>query len=763
MQPVIDASTSTTSEWQPTACILCECNCGIEVQSEGGRLTKIRGDRSHPGSQGYACEKAQRLDLYQSNPNRLTSPLRRRPDGTYEEVTWETALTEIAARLGAIRDEHGGDRILFYGGAGQGNHLGRVYASAFQAALGSHYYSNALAQEKTGEMWVDARLYGGHSKGDFEHAEVVMFIGKNPWQSHSFPRSRPVLKELAKDPSRAMVVIDPRRSETAAMADFHLQVRPGTDAWCLAALGAVIVQEDLVDHAFVERHTTGADTVLKALGDVPITDFAERCGVPEDLIRTVARRFATAESACTYEDLGVQQSPNSTLNSYLNKLLWILTGNFAKRGGMFLHSTFVPVAGSKTPGATTSKVTPVTGARIISGLMPANSIAEEIVSDHPDRFRALWIDAVNPVHSLADSTRFREAMETLELSVVIDVAMTETARMADYVLPATSQFEKWEATFFNVDFPDNVFHLRRPLAEPLPGTLSEPEIYSRLMHRLGAVSEDVLAPLRSAAQDGREAFATAFFSALGAEPSLMKLAPFVLYETLGPTLPDGARNTAALWAVSHLVAMTYPDAVARAGFGGDGLAKGEQIFDAALTGRAFVFTRDEYEDAWNYVNRPDRRFTVAIDEMLDALARLADGPARWTTEEFPFVLSAGERRSYTANTIIRDPAWRKRDPDGALRMSGPDADRLGLEDGARVRITTAAGSAEAVVEVTDVMQPGHVSLPNGFGLDFRDGAGSTRRPGVSPNELTSLDHRDDIAGTPWHKYVPARVEPVAAG
>lgn len=751
-----------TPEWQPTACILCECNCGIEVQVQDGHLAKIRGDASHPGSEGYACEKAQRLDRYQSNPHRLTSPLRRRPDGTHEEIDWETALGEIAARLAAIRDLHGGDSILFYGGGGQGNHLGRTYASALQAALGSHYYSNALAQEKTGEMWVDARLYGGHTKGDFARAEAVLFIGKNPWQSHSFPRARPVLKQLAGDPNRALMVIDPRRSETAAMADFHLQVRPGTDAWCLAALGAVIVQEDLVDHAFVAQHTTGADAVLAALGAVPVAEFAARCGVDEELIRAAARRFAAAESACTYEDLGTQQSPNSTLNSYLNKLLWILTGNFAKPGSMFLHSDFVPVAGSKTPGATKSKTTPVTGAPIIAGLMPANSIAEEIVTDHPDRFRALWLDAVNPAHSLADSTRFREAMETLELSVVIDVAMTETARLADYVLPATSQFEKLEATFFNVEFPENVFHLRRPVVDPLPGTLSEPEIYAGLLRRLGAVADETLEPLRAAARDGREEFATAFFSAVGADPSLMPLAPYVLYETLGPALPEGTRNAASLWGVSHLIAMTYPDAVTRAGFAGDGLAKGEEVFDAVLTGRAFVFTRDDYEDAWNYVRRPDRRFTVAIDAMLDRLAQLADAPAQWTTDEFPFVLSAGERRSYTANTIIRDPAWRKRDPDGALRISAPDAERLGVQTGARVRITTEAGSAQVAVEVTDMMQPGHVSLPNGLGLGFPDDSGIERRPGVAPNELTSLEHRDEITGTPWHKYVRARIEPVAS-
>lgn len=743
---------STTPTWQKTACILCECNCGIEVQVEDRRLVRIRGDRSHPSSAGYTCEKPLRLDRYQNGTPRLTTPLRRRADGSYEEIDWDTAISGIAAGLAAIRDEHGGDKIFFYGGGGQGNHLGAGYGQALQAALGVRYRSNALAQEKTGEMYVDGRLYGGHTKGDFEHAEVVVFVGKNPWQSHSFPRARPVLKEMAADPDRTMVVIDPRVSETAAMADIHLQVRPGTDAWCLAALGAVLVQEDLLDHAFVADHTTGAEPVLAAYRGVDVADFAGRCGVDEQLIRTTARRIAAAESVCTYEDLGIQQAPHSTLSSYLNKMLWILTGNFAKRGGMFLHSTFAALAGGGGGGG--SRTTPVTGARIISGLVPCNSIAEEIDTHHPDRFRAMWIDSVNPAHSLADSAGFRRAMRKLDLSVVIDIAMTETALEADYVLPAATQFEKWECTFFNVDFPENVFHLRAPLMEPLPGTLPEPEIYARVVRALGVVDEASLEPLRVAAEAGLASYADAFFAAVGADPRLMGLAGFVLHETLGPTLGD-ARGTAALWGVAQLCAMNQPASVARAGFTGTGFEPGNALFERILTGEAVVFTRDDHEHAWDYVRRPDRRFTLEIPELVDRLRGLATEQSSWTTEEFPYVLSAGERRAFTANTIIRDPSWRRRDADGALRISTDDAWALSVRDGDSLRVVTERGSAVAVVEVTDTLQQGHVSLPNGLGVAHPDGT-----PGVAPNELTSLHHRDPIAGTPWHKYVPARLERV---
>lgn len=814
-----------------TACILCECNCGIEIKLDGRRFDRIHGDEHHPASQGYTCQKALRLDHYQNNPDRITTPLRRCADGTYEEIDWPTAIDEIAAKLAMVRNTYGGDKIFFYGGGGQGNHLGGMYGAALQTAVGAKYYSNAIAQEKTGEIWVDGKLYGGHTKGDFAQSEVVVFVGKNPWQSHSFPRARPTLKQIARDPARSMIVLDPRRSETAEMADFHLQVRPGTDAWCLAALLAVLVRDDLIDHEFINTHTSGSDSVLAALAAVPISDYAQRCGVSEELISAAAHRIGTASSVTTYEDLGTQQGPHSTLVSYLNKLVWILTGNFGEPGTMFLHSSLVPLTGSPSSGkpertpnllrdktssalaagfsvlaarvgklvsvlagrprtapmtdriakvvldkiaaraATmapvvapggTEKRTPVTKAPIIAGLVPCNSITEEILTDHPNRLRAIWIDANNPAHSLADSPRWRRAMRALDMSVVIDVAMTETARLADYVLPASSQFEKWEASFFNFEFPHNVFQLRAPVLEPLPGTLSEPEIYARVIRALGVVDQATIAELRAAAQGGRHSFTLAFFAALAADPAITMLSPYLLYETLGCTLPDGARPAAGLWAVAHLCALHNPQGVRGAGYTGPGFEPGEKLFEAILTRRSGItFTIDEWSNVWNYVNRPDRRFTIAVPELLEQLAGIVDDPGVWTTDEFPLVLSAGERRTFTANTIIRDPTWRRRDADGALRISPADAQRHGVTNGDRARLVTERGAAEVLIEVSPMMQAGHISLPNGLGTHHRGADGEQVQTGVAPNDLTSVERRDWLAGTPWHKNVPARIEPAA--
>jgi formate dehydrogenase len=753
----------TTSEWQPTACILCECNCGIEVRVAPDALgfERIRGDKAHPASQGYTCEKALRLDHYQRGA-RLRAPLRRRDDGTFEEIDWDTAIREVAERFAAVRDTFGGESIFYYGGGGQGNHLGGSYSGATLRALGSTYKANALSQEKTGEFWVNGKMIGGGVRADFEHAEVAVFVGKNPWQSHGIPRARTTLKEIASDPSRSMIVIDPRRSETAELAvsnghGIHLQVKPGTDAFCLAALVATLVQEGLVDRDFVENKVAGFDHIAAEFQAIDITAWSARCGVDEQLIRSAARRIARAVGGvAVFEDLGIQMNRHSTMNSWLEKLLWVLTGNFAREGSQFMASSLVSLIRGAGPKAE-SKVSPVVGARIISGLVPCNVIPDEILTDHPARYRAMLVESGNPAHSLADSQRMREALESLDLVVVIDVSMTETARLADYVLPAPSQFEKWEATFFNFEFPHNVFHLRRPVMDAPDGPLPEPEIHARLVEALGAITDEQLAPLRAAAQQGRAEFAGAFFEATTANPMLGALAPVVLYRTLGPTLPDGAASAALLWGAAHRCALGFESSVRAAGFTGEGLDLGENLFEAILASpHGVTFSHDSWDEVWRRVRTADGKINVDIPELVDELRSLADEPPL-VDDEFPVLLSAGERRSFTANTIIRDAAWRKRDPEGALRVSAADASSFGLTDGGVARVITSRGSATVRVEVTAMMQPGHVSLPNGMGLDENG-----ERAGIAPNELTDNSLCDPIAGTPWHKSVPARLEPVLA-
>jgi len=755
------ANEDSTAAWKPTACILCECNCGIEVQlggDDGRHLVRIRGDKAHPASRGYACEKAHRLDHYQHGRDRLTKPLRRRSDGTFEEIDWDTAIREVAARLAKVRDTSGGESIFYYGGGGQGNHLPGAYATATRRALGSRYRSSALAQEKTGEFWVSERMLGAYTRGDFEHCEVALFLGKNPWFSHSIPQARITLKSIAKDPKRKMIVVDPRRTETAKLADIHLQVRPGTDAWLLSALVAVLVEEELLDGAFLSAHTVGLDEVLAAFEGVPIAQYCEHAGVSESQVREAARLVGRAKSVATFEDLGVQMNQHSTLVSYLHRLLWLLTGNFGKPGTQYVPTPLLAIA-----DGVSKRNSPVVGARIVGGLVPCNVIAEEILSEHDKRYRAMIVEAANPAHSLADSQRMRDALGALDTLVVIDVAMTETARLAHYVLPASTQYEKSEATFFNFEFPQNYFHLRAPLMAAPDGPLPEAEIHARLVEALGALDQDLVASLRASAAEGMEVYAQTFMERVLSNPVQSGLASALLYRSLGPTLPEGLAEGAVLWGLAMRFTMSHPDSLGRAGFVGTPIEIANKLFDAILTRPSgTVFAIDTWDEVIGRVRTPDRKIHLALPDLLEEAGTLRAGPAN-RDSEFPFVLAAGERRAFTANTIVRDPSWRKKDADGALRLSPEDAASLGVASGDLVRITTRRGSAVTCAEVSDTMQSGHISLPNGTGLASLDQPDAPSGPsgGIAPNELTSAFDRDPFVGTPWHKYVPARLERVA--
>ncbi|MBX7218510.1 MAG: molybdopterin-dependent oxidoreductase [Blastocatellia bacterium] len=750
-----------TAVWQPTACILCSRNCGIEVETRDRELVKIRGDKAHPVSTGYFCQKAQRLNFYQNHSDRLTSPLRRRPDGTFEEISWETAIAEIAAKLVALRENHGGQSLAYYGGGGQGNHLGGPYGKAFRTAMGTANYYSALAQEKTGGFWVDGRLYGRqncHPTEDVEQAEVVVFIGTNPWQSHGIRNARTTLIEIQKDPNRKMIVIDPRRTETAALADLYLQVRPGTDAFLLGAILAVMVREDWVDHEFLAARTTGFETVRTMLEKIPIEAFAKRAGISLAAVEEAARLMAQAKSCAVRTDLGIEQTLNSTLNAWLRSLLFLLTGNFGKPGGNTFHTYLVPLIGHSEEGEKQMR-SAVTGFPFITNLLPPNILPLEIDTDHPQRIRGLVVDSANPVVSAADTNAYRAAFAKLDLLVVIDVALTETAREAHYVLPAASQFEKWEATFFNLEFPKNAFHLRKPLFDPLPGTLPEAEIYTRLIHAMGALPD--FPDLKAAAQKGRLPFAMMFQKLLATHPELLDLAPVILYETLGPTLPDGAASAAFLWASAHQFAAKYPEAVRRAGHQGDGPMLGESLFAAILSSHSgTLISVNEYEDTWDFIRHKDGRIHLEIPEMVEAFNQL-DPKEPVETNGFPFVLVAGERRSYNANTIFRDPDWRKNDREGALRIHPEDAATLGLVSGDKVTCTSKRSTVTVQVELADSMCRGVVMLPHGYGLEHPANGAGRLRNGPRINELTSTAEMDPIAGTPYHKHVPVRLEKLA--
>ncbi len=741
--------------WHPTACILCYVNCGIEVMTAERDIVRVRGDKAHPGTRGYLCQKAQRLNFYQNHADRLTTPLRRRPDGSFAAIDWDTALGEIAQRLNQLRRAYGGKAFAFYGGGGQGNHLGGAYGVSLLRAMGSANYYSALSQEKTGDFWVNGFLFGAqnvHTTEDVEHCDLLVVIGCNPWLAHGFRNARNLINEIKSDRRRHLLVIDPRRTEVAEVADLHLQLRPGTDAFLLGAILALILRRGGEDAEFLGAHTVGFDQVREALLKVPIDDWVRQAGVERADVERAVELILAARAMTVRVELGIQQGRHSTLNSYLEKLLFLLTGNFGRRGTNNLHTWLQPLWGNSR-----GERSAVADQEQIAGLYPPNRFPAEVLNDHPDRLRAVWVDSSNPLNTAANTKAMEEAFRALDLVVVVDVAPTETAALAHYVLPAASQYEKWEYTLFNFEFPTNYFHLRAPLFAPLPGTLPEPEIYTRLLRLMGDLpAETELAELRTLAAADRAAFMQRFTAHLGSRRELAAIAPVVLYETLGRTFPDGSGAAALLWLASHRFASEQPEAVRAAGIAGEGYALGEALFEKIRTGRSGVaFSTHAYDQVWRLVKHKDRQIHLAVPRLLDWLQSL-DPTQEELDPEYPFTLVAGQRRSYNANQIFRTPAWRKNDPDGALRIHPDDLAGLGVADGAWLAVETRTGRIVVRAEADDSLRRGVVTLPHGYGQSY---PGPEGRVVVGPriNVITSSEDCDPIAATPYHKNVQVRL------
>lgn len=599
-------------------------------------------------------------------------------------------------------------------------------------------------------------MYGGqtcHTAEDADECDLLLVIGCNPWLAHGFNRARNVVNEIKNNPDRKMIVVDPRRTETAAVADVHLPLRPGTDAYLLGAILAMIVRRGGQDQSFLNRHTDGFDEVAATLSRIPVDAWIAHADVDRADVERAVDLILAAEAMTVRVELGIQQGRNSTLNSYLEKLLYLVTGNFGKPGTNALHSWLAPMWGESR-----GQRSEITGFEYIAGLLPLNTLAEEVLADHPNRARVLWVESSNPANTAADTTTIERAIVECELSVVIDVAYTETAALADYVLPAASQHEKGEFTFFNWNWPTNYFHLRRPLFEPLPGTLVEAEMYARLFEQLGVLPDAAtLDALTEAARDDRANLLKHATPVIQDHPGLAAITPVLLYRTLGRTLPQELASIATVWPACHLAAKRMTVPIQRAlGVWLSGAALGEELFDRIVhSPSGITFTVHDYREIWDLVRAG--RIQLAIPELLSWLAKL-DPELDRPDPEYPLSLVNGQRRSHNANQIIRPPSWRKTDPDGALWVRADDLAAIGAVAGDWVAVVSRTGRLVVRTAIDDNLRRRQIALPHGFGMSVPDGHGGRVTNGPRINLITDSADRDPIAGTPHHKDMPVRLE-----
>jgi len=544
-------------------------------------------------------------------------------------------------------------------------------------------------------------------------------------------------------------VVDPRKTETAKLADIHLQLRPGTDALLLKAVIKILLAEGLWARHYVTAHVNGFEEIRGWFDDVDVEENCRLCELDPEAVRKFTRLLATRKTALR-SDLGAYMGRHSTLNSYLELILLSLTGRIGARGGNVFPGHLAG-GGAHTPEEDPNTWRTVkTNIPLIMGLFPPNVMPEEIDNDHPRRLRALIVANSNPLRSYADTKAYERSFAKLDLLVTIELAMTETAVLSHYVLPAKSGYEKWDSTFFQRHYPEYYFHMRPPVVEAEGEAVEEAVIYLGLAERLGLIPE-YPAKLRELARD-RSSYGPAFREYLQANPKAAPWAPYILAQTLGKEL--GSNNLAVLWMLVHQFVQTRPEDVARAGLEA-GPATGEEIFQKILDtpGGVKIGVADT-ENNLSRLETPDKKVHIHFPEMQSWVKEVqpAAEEALLGNKEYPMILMAGNHMDMVANTNMRDPAWNEGRRACTLRIHSADAANLGIKDGEAAVVVTEAGTAKVEIEITDSSHRGQVVIPHGFGLVHME-----KVYGVNSNQLTSARNRDRIAATPLHRYIPCRV------
>lgn len=715
------------TEERVTYCRVCEPLCGMVATVTDGELTKLRPDKQHPLSQGFACPKGIAMSEIQNDPDRVTHPLRRRPDGGFERVSWEQALDDIGARLRAIKDRHGGGSIGWYmGNPGAFSYSHPLWVKGFVDGLGSRHYYTASSQDVANRFAASSLLYGSPFLlpiPDLERCELLVVVGANPMVSHGSVMSAPRIKEqlhAITDRGGRVVVIDPRRSETAREFE-HVAVNPDSDAWLLLSLLNVIFAESLQDADAAALQGRGVERLAELAADFPPERTEAETGVDADRVRALARDVAAAEGCAIYGRTGSCLGRNGTLVSFLLDALALVSGNLDREGGSLFGDPAIrfdriaEMIGVGTYGKLRSRVG---GFPEVLGAAPASLMAKEITTPGDGQMRAMFISAGNPVLSVPNGPELEQAMEELELCVAIDLYVTETSKHADYVLPATTFLEREDLPLpFLALFTTPFIQFTEAVVEPRGEARQEWEVIEDIASRVGVVPSSVLA-LRLLGKVG------------------IKLSPRRLVELLLRVGPKGDRF-----------------GLRRRGLN---LRKlGEQPHGVELA------PRWEPGGLADRLRHSDRLVDLAPPEIKAEVERLRS--SNGASAEFPLRL-IGLRELRSHNSWMHNSQKLMRgERSHAARIHPDDAEAHGVEDGESIRLSSAHGAVEVAAKVTDEVKPGTVAVPHGWGhaggWEIANGAG-----GANVNELASSEPEDleALAGMAFLNGIPVRIEPIQA-
>lgn len=680
-------------------CCLCEAGCGIEVRHDGTRAESIRGDERDPMSRGYVCPKVLGLKDIQEDPARLRSPLRRRGE-RFEEIGWDEALSEAAERLARVQRQHGRDAVAFY----YGNPTAHDYATLLSALAFSKnlrtrnlYSSNSI--DALPRLLVSWELYGNQGVipiPDVDRTDFLLIIGANPAVSNGSIMTAPnMVRRLRalRERGARLVVVDPRRTETAKLADTHCFIRPGTDALLLAAmLRTLFVRGVSKSSPFAD----GVDELRAAVDRFRPETVSASVGIAAADIERLALDFAAAPTAVCYGRMGTCVQDFGTTATWLCDALNVLTGNLDRRGGaMFPEGAVDLPQVAKLIGQTGTFArfgTRVRGLPEFNGELPCSALAEEIDSAAPERVRALITHAGNPVMSLANGRRLERAFGQLDFMLSIDIYLNETTRHADLILPTSFGLEHDHyPLLFNSLSVHNYARYSPPLLAKPVGTRHGWEIFVDLLGRLGR-EHGIAGAMAGKAQ-------SAFLRRVGPRGLL------ALLLRLGPR--------------------------------GLGLAELEE----RPHGIDFGPLEPRLE---RVLATKSRRIRLAPERLVRDLDRLERTLA--TTSNGTDELLLIGRRSLRSNNSWMHNCERlvKGKPRCTLLMHPDDAAARGLGPGTRVEVRSRVGAVELPLEIASEIMPGVVSMPHGWGH-------------ASVNDVTDEQRVDPLSGNASISGVPVRV------
>lgn len=710
-------------------CTLCEAQCGILVTTHGDQVTRIEGNPDDVLSHGYICPKATAMGGLHHDPDRLRTPVRRVGD-RFEPIRWDEAFGEIGRRLRKVRREHGPHAIGMYMGNPAAHTSAVMHAGLLRAVLSTRNFYSASSIDQLPQEFVAWQMFGSSvlmPVADIDRTNRLVIMGANPAVSNGSVSTMPNAKQRIRDVrSRgAVVVIDPRRTETARLADEHVAIAPGGDVYLLLAMLHVLVTENLCAESKIRAQCTGWNELQALVAEATPERVAPLAGVDAQTIRRLAREHAAAESAVLYARIGVCLQVTGTLTQWLVNVVNAVTGNLDRPGGQMFATPAIDLARltkglSPGHGAATDRSGTYKSFR---GEMPVAALVDEILTEGSEQIRAMITFAGNPVLSTPQRGQLDTALESLDFFVAVDMYVTETTRHADMILPPISPLEREDEinilyTVYSVH--NNLRYDARVFDPPADG-LEDWQIMARL------ITEVVPLPARR--------FTTRAFNGL-----LKKLSPMRL---------------------TRLGVATGPYGVFRRGRQGLTVAK----VRAAAGG---VDLGPLQPRLHSLIGTKDQKVHLAPDEFVTAARELLDdvhgGNAVTAPTDGYDLKLIGRRHLRSNNSWLHNiPAMVKgRDRCTAL-MHPADAATRGLTDGAPVTVASRVGSIVVTLEVSDDIRPGTIAIPHGWG-HREQGVGwqiAASLPGANVNLLHDPSLTDTFTGNAAVNSTWVTVTPVA--